>query len=91
VPMPDGSSSDAPVISPGPSNSQNRFRGLDSVVRRASSDLVGALMCGIRRLLREPFFSFSDDTLISVETYRLDVEAVVKNSTCLKETQTLAL
>src|SRR5258707_1315630 len=46
--MPDGSSSDAPVTRPGPSNNTNRLIRLCSRPSRISRDSGGNLTCGIR-------------------------------------------
>src|ERR671930_1284619 len=44
VPMPDGSSSEAPVISPGPRSRKNRLSGFFSLARRVANDSIGSLM-----------------------------------------------
>ena len=49
VPIPEGSSSDAPVINPGPSNLKKRFTGFFSCTMAASNDAVppAGSECGI--------------------------------------------
>src|SRR4051794_31248602 len=47
VPMPDGSSSDAPVIRPGPRTRKNRLTRFCSLARRAAKDLIGRVKRGI--------------------------------------------